>query len=133
MLIGGIVLIVIALGVVFFERRQTSRANAAKVTETLSCGDIDMLARGVESEVGGGFHQRCEVIGQAEPGEGGAVKAPHSGVDVVWHRSLVTHRYWEMEERVVDGQRQRNRVERSEEVSDITSSSPFVVRDASGT
>src|SRR3954454_21855381 len=115
MLIGGIILILIALGVVFFERRQTSRANAAKVTETLSCGDIDMLARGVESEVGSGFHQRCEVVGQAAPGEGGAIQAPHSGVDAVWHRSTVTHRYWEMEERVVNDERTRNRVEREEQ------------------
>ena len=132
MLIGGIVLIVIALGVVLFERNQTGRANTAKLTETLSCADIDTLARGVQSEVGGGFHERCEVVGQAAPGEGGAIKAPHSGVEVVWHRSTVTHRYWEMEEKVVDGDRTRNRVEREEVVSNITSSSPFAVRDATG-
>jgi hypothetical protein len=133
MLIAGIILVVIALGVLFFERSQTNRANAAKRTETLTCGDIDTLARGVESEVGGGFHQRCEVVGQAAPGEGGAIKAPHSGVDAVWHRSTVTHRYWEIQERVVNNERTRNRVESQELVSDITSSSPFLVRDASGT
>jgi hypothetical protein len=132
MLIAGIILIVIALGVVFFERHQTGQANAAKVTETLSCGDIDMLARGVESEVGGGFHQRCEVVGQAEPGDAGLIKAPHSGVEVVWHRSTVTHRYWEIDEQVVNNERTRNRVEREEQVSDITSAQPFLVRDATG-
>jgi hypothetical protein len=37
-----------------------------------------------------------------------------------------------MEERVVDGQRQRNRVERDETVSDITSAAPFLVSDGTG-
>jgi hypothetical protein len=133
MLIAGIILIVIAVAAAFVQRHQGGKAHAARATETLSCADIDTLSSGVSSEGGGGlFHQRCEVVGQAGPGEGGVIQAPHSGADAVWHHSTVTHRYWEMEERVVDGQRQRNRVERDETVSDITSAQPFVVSDGTG-
>jgi hypothetical protein len=133
MIIAGVILIAIAVAAVFVQRHQGGKARAARSTETLSCGDIDTLSRGVSAEGSGGlFRQRCEVVGQAAPGEGGVIKAPHSGADAVWHHSTVTHRYWEMEERVVDGQRQRNRVERDETVSDITSAAPFVVSDGSG-
>jgi hypothetical protein len=133
MIIAGIILIVIAVVAAFVQRHQGGKAHAARATETLSCADINTLSTGVSAEVGGGgFHQRCEVVGQAAPGEGGLIKAPHSGADAVWHHSTVTHRYWEMEERVVDGQRQRNRVERDETVSDITSAQPFVVSDGTG-
>jgi hypothetical protein len=133
MIIAGIILILIAVAAVFVQRHQGGKARAAKRTETLSCADIDTLSRGVSAEGSGGlFRQRCEVVGQAAPGEGGLIKAPHSCTDAVWHHSTVTHRYWEMEERVVDGQRQRNRVERDETVSDITSAAPFLVSDGSG-
>jgi len=133
MLPGGIVLIVLALVAVFVGRSQAARANAAKGTETLSCADINALSSGVSAEVGGGeFRQRCEVVGQAAPGEGGTIRAPHSGADVVWHHSTVRHQYWEMQEQVVDGQRRRNRVERSEVVSNITSAQPFMVDDGTG-
>lgn len=133
MIIAGVILIVIAVAAAFVQRHQGGKAHAAKATETLSCADINTLSGGVSAEVGGGgFHQRCEVVGQAAPGQGGVIKAPHSGADAVWHHSTVTHRYWEMEERVVDGQRQRNRVERDETVSDITSAQPFAVSDGTG-
>jgi len=133
MLIAGIILIAIAVAAAFVQRHQGGKAHAARATETLSCADIDTLSRGVSAEGSGGlFHQRCEVVGQAAAGEGGVIKAPHSGTDAVWHHSTVVHRYWEMEERVVDGQRQRNRVERDETVSDITSAAPFVVSDGTG-
>jgi hypothetical protein len=133
MLAGGIILIVLALIALFIGRSQSARANAAKGTETLSCADINALSSGVSSEVGaGGFRQRCEVVGQAAPGEGGTIKAPHSGAEAVWHRSIVRHQYWEMQEQVVDGRRERNRVERSEVVSNITSAQPFMVDDGTG-
>jgi hypothetical protein len=133
MLIAGIILIVIAVAAAFVQRHQGGKAHAARATETLSCADISTLSSGVSSEGSGGlFHQRCEVVGQAAPGEAGVIKAPHSGAEAVWHHSTVTHRYWEMEERVVDGQRQRNRVERDETVSDITSAQPFLVSDGTG-
>jgi hypothetical protein len=132
-IIAGVILIAIAVAAAFVQRSQGGKAHAARATETLSCADINTLSSGVSAEVGGGgFHQRCEVVGQAAPGEGGVMKAPHSGADAVWHHSTVTHRYWEMEERVVDGQRQRNRVERDETVSDITSAQPFVISDGTG-
>jgi hypothetical protein len=134
MLIAGAILLAIALGAVLLARSESGRARRATATETLDCSDITSLAAGVGEEVGGGsFRQQCEVVGTAEPGPQGALRAPESGGDVVWHRTKVTHRYWAMETRTVDGKTTRERVERSETVSDDTSSAPFAVRDASGT
>jgi hypothetical protein len=133
MIPGGIVLIVIAAVALYIQRNRSGKAHAARATETLSCADINTLSSGVSAEVGGGgFHQRCEVVGQAAPGEGGVITAPHSGAEAVWHHSSVTHQYWEMEEQVVDGHRRSNRVERAQVVSDITSAQPFAVSDGTG-
>ena len=60
--------------------------------------------------------------------------APHSGSEAVWHRSTVTHRYWELEE---TARQQRSddpfaRRGARQPVSDITSEAPFVVSDGSG-
>lgn len=133
MLIAGIVLLAVALGALLFARSQRARARAATATETLDCGDIEQLAQGVGAEVGAGsFRQRCEIVGQAGAGESGVLKAPHSDAEAVWHRSTVTHRYWEMEQRHTDGKTHYDRVEREETVSDITSAAPFAVTDGTG-
>jgi hypothetical protein len=133
MLIAGVILIVIAAVAYFVGRSQRSREREATATETMSCADIDTLAKGVGAEVGGGaFHQRCEVVGQAAAGEAGPLSAPESAADAVWHRTAVYHEYWEMQTETVNGETRRNRVERSEVVSDISSSTPFVVSDGSG-
>ena len=134
MLIAGAVLLLVASGLAYWGRSAQRSARRMTATETLPCGDIAALAQGVAGEVGGGsFRQRCEVVGTAEPGPGGALKAPESGQEVVWHRTEVTQTYWEMERTTRDGKTERRRVEKSEVVSSITSTSPFSVRDDSGT
>ncbi len=57
MLIAGIVLIVIAAVALLTGRSQHSHARESTATETMTCGDLDSLMRGVGAEVGGGdFH-----------------------------------------------------------------------------
>ena len=134
MLIAGAILIVIAVGILLLARSQQSAAQAARATETLTCGDLTQLAGGVGSEIGAGsFSRRCEVVGQAERGDGAPLTAPHSGIEVVWHHSTITHRYWENEERRdSEGRTTRRRADRDETVSDVTSTAPFVISDATG-
>lgn len=134
MLIAGAILLVVAAGVLLIARSHRVKARAARATETLSCGDIAQLSGGVGAEAGAGlFSQRCEVVGKAAPGEGALLTAPHSGSEAVWHRSTVTHRYWELEDkRDSDGHPTRSRVEHEQPVSDITSEAPFAVTDGSG-
>jgi hypothetical protein len=133
MLIAGIILIVIAAVALLTGRSQRAHARESTATETMTCAELDSLVRGVGAEVGGGdFRQRCEVVGQAAPGEAGALSAPHSGAEAVWHHTTVHHRYWETQSETVNGQTRRNRVEHEETVSDITSAAPFVVSDGTG-
>jgi hypothetical protein len=134
MVIAGIVLMLVAAGALWFARSERAAARRVTATETLPCGDIATLSQSVAGEVGGGsFRQRCEVVGTAEPGEAGVLKAPESGVDAVWHSTKVTHKYWVMEEQRDGDSVRRTRAEREETVSDLQSDAPFLVRDESGT
>ena len=133
MLIAGVVLLLVAAGALWFARSERAEARKVTATETLGCGELSTLSTSVAGEVGGGsFRQRCEVVGKAEAGEAGVLKAPESGADAIWHRSVVTHKYWEMEERREENRTRHVRVEKEETVSDIRSDTPFQVRDDSG-
>jgi hypothetical protein len=133
MLIAGIVLLLVAVAACFFARSERGDARKATATETMACGDVAGLSKGVADELGGGvFRQRCEVVGKAQPGPAGLLEGPESGVGAVWTRTQVTHKYWVMEETKVDGRITRNRSEREETVSAHESASPFAVADASG-
>ena len=133
MLIAGIVLLVAAVGLVLYARHHRGKARTATATETLSCGDVAALSQGVADEVGAGdFSQRCEAVGVARPGPQGLVDAPESKADAVWARTQVTHKYWEMVTVTRDGRSHRERQERSETVSDITSVAPFLLEDDTG-
>lgn len=134
MLIGGLVLIAVAAGALAYAHFARRAARGMTATETLSCGDITTLAQGVAGEVGGGsFRQRCEVVGAAAPGPGGAIRAPESGQEAVWHRTQVTRHWRERQTVQRDGRSVTEMVDRSETVSEIVSEAPFVVRDDSGT
>ncbi|MBJ7330066.1 MAG: E3 ubiquitin ligase family protein [Solirubrobacteraceae bacterium] len=133
MLIAGAVLLVAAIAAWFYARHERKKERRAVATETVTCADASALAKSVADEVGGGnFHQRCEIVGAATAVDGGVEKAPESGVEAVWHRTTVTHKYWEMESSTTDGKTTRRRVEREETVSDETSEVPFAVTDATG-
>lgn len=113
--------------------KQEAEASKLTLTETSTCGEISELAAGVGAEVGSGsFSQRCEVIGQSAA-DGSPLQAPETRADVVWHRTRVTHRWYEME-RTTDsrGHASTRRVEKSDVVSDFTSEAPFAVSDGSG-
>lgn len=134
MLIAGGLLILVAVGALVYAHFARRAARRLTATETLTCGDVDALAKGVAGEVGAGsFSQRCEVVGTAEPGPAGVIKAPESGADAVWHRTTVTRHFRERQRVQRDGKTVDEWVSRSETVSDLTSEAPFAVRDDSGT
>lgn len=133
MLVAGAVLLLVAVGAFFFARHERGKARTATATETLSCGDVATLSKGVADEVGGGnFTQRCEAVGKAKAGPDGLVDAPESKADAVWVRTKVVHKYWVMEETRQDGRTTRTRREREETVSENTSIAPFALADDTG-
>jgi hypothetical protein len=130
---AAIVLLLVAWLCLRSARGQEAKASALTLTDTSTCAEIAALAESVGSEVGAGsFSQRCEVIGLAEH-DGTAVHAPETRADVVWHRTRVTHRWYEME-RTTDsrGKTSTRRVEKSDVVSDYASEAAFAVSDGSG-
>src|SRR5690349_16742206 len=99
MLVIGVLLLVLTLVAFVVAKAENRTVRAAMETETLTCAELAELSQGVESAVGTGvFSQRCEVVGEAAPGDSGLLHAPESGTEAVWHRTRVLHRYWEMEE-----------------------------------
>lgn len=134
MLFAGAILLVLSVVAVFVARHERGKARKATATETLSCGDVAALSAGVAAEVEAGlFSQRCEAVGKAQPGPTGLVPAPESKADAVWVRTKVTHKYWEIVETRRDGRTHRDRQEREETVSDLTSDAAFVLADDTGT
>jgi hypothetical protein len=117
MLIAGIILIVVAVGALLFARSQRNRVRALASTATVPCNAL------VADQV-------CEVIGQARPYEGRALKAPASGRECVWYHHKVTQ-HWREWERDSDGDMERKH--RSRVVEDVTSEADvFMLRDKAG-
>src|SRR3712207_378610 len=133
MIIAGVVLLAIAVALFFWASLERKTARRATATETMACGDVSSLSQSVGSEVGAGsFSQYCEIVGAAQGGPDGTFKAPESKQDAVWSRTKVTHKYWKMEWREVNGKRERHRTEHEDVVSENDTTTPFAVKDDSG-
>jgi hypothetical protein len=132
-LVGGIVLLLVAVAAFFVARSHRSRRRAFAGTERSGCGDLARLAQSVSQEAGAGsFSETCEIGGTAKAGPGGELTAPMSGQPCVWYRATVTHRHWR---NVQTGSGENRRTERREEsdvVSDETSQAPLLVDDGTG-
>ena len=129
--IVGIVALVAAAVGLFVWRSQGRSMRQMTSAETLSCGDLDVLVKAASDVVGAGsFSQQCEVVGVAAAGEHGLLKAPDSGRDVVWHRTLVTEHYWD-ETTESDGSKRR--VDKTRVMSEHRSEDQFLVQDDTGT
>ena len=124
----GAFTLVIALAAAVIGLFQTRKRRSRAQTETLACSDLTRR----EGEAGGPgrFTTVCEVTGRAAPGQDGALAAPFSKNECVWHRSVVTHHYWEMK-RDRDGDRRR--AEGQVVVSEQQSQDPFLIDDGTGT
>jgi gas vesicle protein len=130
MVIGGIIALVGAAVALLIARSQRKSLRAMTLTETLTCGELGQLSAAAAEAVGGGsFGQACEVVGAAAPGAGGALTAPESGREVVWHRTVLTEHYTATE---TDSQGKSREVDKTRVVARQETQEPFVVRDATG-
>src|SRR4051794_24232038 len=112
MLFAGLILIAIAVGLLFVARSQNRRDRHMASAETLTAAELAELQKTAAEAVGpGSFSKLCEVVGAADPGEGGALTAPDSDQPAVWHRNKVTEHYYDYE-RNSDGDRRRVQRER---------------------
>jgi hypothetical protein len=115
-IIAGAILLALAVGAFFLARHQKKRLAALGSTETVPCNALVA-------------DQACEVVGQAKAGPDGALTAPASGKQCVWHRHKVTQ-HWEEWDR--DSKGEMRRENKSRVVSDETSTDLFTLRDAAG-
>lgn len=114
----------------FLVYRAWAQQKAMLLTETLSADELGQLRDAATEAAGPGtFRQRTEVVGAAVPGPGGALKAEISGQRCVWHRHVITRKYWE-ERRDSNGRYRRDT--REEKIGEGGSDEPFYVRDETG-
>src|SRR6476620_3715055 len=131
MLWAGLILIAIAIGLLFVARSMNRRDRHMASAETLTAAELIDLQKTAADAVGpGSFARVCEVVGTAEPGEGGALTAPDSNQPAVWHRNKVTEHYYDWER---DSDGDRRRVRRERELSSNESAADFQVKNATGT
>jgi hypothetical protein len=128
--LGGLVLLVLAACAFLWQRKAAARLRAMVVAETVGCADLAALRDAAAQAAGPGvFSHMCEIVGAAEAGEHGLLTAELSKVECVWHRQVVRRRYEKVQ---TDSKGNRSRSTTTETVHEASSSSPFHVRDASG-
>ena len=133
MLIAGIVCLVLAAAAGGYAWWQDRKHDQLTAVEASSCGDMRQLADAVSVSAGaGGFRQRCELNGTAQPAYVGTVQAPQTKKECVWYRNKVTHEYWDYEWVERNGKRERDRTRKTETISDETSDIPFALDDGTG-
>lgn len=98
--------------------------------ETHTVGDLTAMRDAATQAAGPGtFRYKCEVVGATQPHPNGTLQAQMSGTECVWHRHVVTHKYWVMER---DSKGRRRRRNRSEVVAQHAPEMHFGVRDDTG-
>ncbi|MFD2079994.1 E3 Ubiquitin ligase [Actinopolymorpha cephalotaxi] len=130
MIVVGVVVLVVGIVCAYFARAARARQHAMITTETLSAQELGALQQAAVQAAGPGvFRHRVEVTGQLCAGEAGPLKSELANVDCVWHRHVVTRKYWETRRDSKGGTR---RVTRTEVMSKHSSGQSFLVRDPSG-
>lgn len=134
MWIAGLVLLAAAAVCGWLAHRTNAQIRQMITTETMTVQELTTLQQAATEAAGPGFFsQTCEIVGTAQPGPDGLLTADLSDTTCVWHRHVVTRRYWDTEQRRdSDGDYHTRRVERDERVAERESESPFLVRDATG-
>ncbi|WP_053204495.1 GIDE domain-containing protein [Jiangella muralis] len=103
-------------------------------TETFTAQELRTLQAAAAEAAGPGvFRQSCELAGIAQPSPSGAMKSEISATECVWHKHVVTRKFWETErKRDSNGNYRNRRVEKKEQVADQESEQPFLVTDETG-
>lgn len=131
MILFGVAFLVGAGVLGYFVYRAAAKQKAMVLTETLTASELGQLRDAAEQAAGPGtFRHDTEVVGAVAPGPGGALEAEMSGKRCVWHRHVITRKYWE-ERRDSNGNHRRRT--REEKIGEGSSDQPFYVRDETGT
>jgi hypothetical protein len=133
-LIAGVILLVLGAVVGFFAWRSKEKERKMITTETLTSQALGELAAAAATAAGpGAFRHTCEVTGTVQPGPGGALKSELSSTECVWHKHVVSRKYWETRRvRDSDGDYRTRRVESWERVAERQSDQPFTLVDQTG-
>ncbi|AYY11510.1 hypothetical protein EF847_01010 [Actinobacteria bacterium YIM 96077] len=118
----------------YFVFRQRSLQKEMIETETFSVSEVqDMQSAAADAAGEGYFRQKCEIVGTAQPGPEGPIKSELSETECVWHKHVVTRKYWTTERRRdSNGHYRERQVQRTEKLVERETEEPFVVADETG-
>ncbi|MFB4196091.1 GIDE domain-containing protein [Streptomyces carpaticus] len=127
----GIAALVVAGLLALSARAVRRRVRAIVTADLLTVRELRQLHRAAGEAAGeDSFRYRCEIAGVARPRNTKPVLVSElAGVECVWHRHRVTHRYWEW---TTDRNGKRVRRTRERVVAERTSSAAFRIEDATG-
>lgn len=103
-------------------------------TETSTIAELHGLHGAAAQAAGVGyFVQKCEIAGAAMPAPAGSLTSEISGAECVWHKHVVTRKYWTSEsQRDSNGRTRERRVQREERVAEQETGEAFLVDDGTG-
>ena len=111
-------------------RSATRRRGRLLATETSTVATLTEVAAAATGAAGeGSYREVVELSGEAHPGPAGRLTSPETGTPCVWHRHTVTRRYTQVTK---DAEGKRTTSTAEETVTSETSSSAFVLVEASG-
>lgn len=123
----GVVLLLGGLVALWFALAAQRLGAAMRDTRTWACAELDVALAGA------GGADRVECVGRAAPGPGAPVHGPFSGTPSVWHRTVVTHHYWDWNTSTdAKGNTSRHRSRKTRTLSDERSAQVFTLVDDSG-
>ncbi len=130
MIVVGVIVLIVGAVCAYFARTARARQYAMITTETLSAQELSALQQAAVQAAGpGAFRYRVEVTGRLCPSAAGPLTSELAKVNCVWHRHVVTRKYWENRR---DSRGNTRRVTRTEVMSEHTSNQPFLVQDTTG-
>ena len=134
MWIAGLVALAIAALCGYLVVKARQRQHQMITTETMTVEELQALCDAASEAAGAGFfRQKCEVVGVSAHGPDGPLTSDLSSTECVWHRHVVTRKYWKTERRRdSDGSYRSRRVEKQEKVAAREADQPFTVTDRTG-
>ena len=134
MWIAGLIALAVAGFCGYLILKARKRQRKMITTETFTAQELRTLQTAAAEAAGPGvFRQQCEVAGTAQPSSSGVLKSEISATECVWHKHVVTRKFWETERRRdSNGDYRNRRVEKKEKVADRESEQAFLITDETG-
>ena len=130
MLIAGLIVLVVAIGLIIAAVLQRKRGMSLAGSEELTVSDVLAQITAAAAALGpGNYRKHVAVSGQLVPSPNGELLSPLTRTPCVWHRTVIRRRHYEW----VTENNQRRRQETTSLEHEASSEQPFGISDGTAT